>query len=70
LPSGRLFILDKRQRRLSRVTSNRAVLQEALKIDPNHADAYHNRGYAYYHLRDCDKAIADLTQALEIDPNR
>ncbi|MDR2639610.1 MAG: tetratricopeptide repeat protein [Helicobacteraceae bacterium] len=39
-------------------------------MDPNDANAYHNRGYAYDHLRDCDKAIADLTQALEIDPNR
>jgi tetratricopeptide (TPR) repeat protein len=42
---------------------------EALKIDPNLAQAYNNRGNAYAGLGDYKKAIADYAQAIKIDPN-
>ncbi|MDR2152972.1 MAG: tetratricopeptide repeat protein [Helicobacteraceae bacterium] len=41
---------------------------QAIKIDPNSAQAYNNRGIAYGKLGDYGKAIADFTQAIKIDP--
>ncbi|MDR1985725.1 MAG: tetratricopeptide repeat protein, partial [Treponema sp.] len=41
----------------------------ALRIDPNYAAAYSNRGRAYYYKRMYDRAIEDCTAALRINPN-
>ncbi|BAU08523.1 tetratricopeptide repeat-containing S1 family peptidase [Fischerella sp. NIES-3754] len=41
----------------------------ALKINPNDADAYNNRGVARSDLGDKQGAIADYTSALKINPN-
>jgi tetratricopeptide (TPR) repeat protein len=41
----------------------------ALRIDPNYALAYGNRGFAYYMKADYQRAIADYTQTLKLDPN-
>lgn len=41
----------------------------ALKIDPEHADAYHNRGLAYCGLGQYESAIYDFTVALQINPD-
>jgi len=42
---------------------------QSIQIDPNNADAYFIRGFAYYNKGDYDLAIADYTQALRINPN-
>ena len=42
---------------------------EAIRIDPNDANAYYNRGNAYYDKREYDRAISDFNQVLKIDPN-
>ncbi|MDR2905285.1 MAG: tetratricopeptide repeat protein [Helicobacteraceae bacterium] len=43
---------------------------KAIQIDPNNADAYYFRGFAYYKIfGDLDKAIPDFTKAIKIDPN-
>ncbi len=41
----------------------------AQNLDPNDAQAYVKRGYAYYELKEYQKAIADFTQAINIAPN-
>jgi len=41
---------------------------KAIQIDPNNADVYHSRGFAYYNRREYDRAIADYTKAIQIDP--
>lgn len=41
----------------------------AIKINPNFAEAYYNRGYAYDDKGEYDQAIKDYTQAIEINPN-
>ena len=42
----------------------------AISHDPNDADAYDRRGDVYlYNKGDYDRAIADYTQALKLDPN-
>ncbi|MFM6097655.1 MAG: tetratricopeptide repeat protein [Dolichospermum sp.] len=41
----------------------------AIKINPNDADAYHNRGNVRYDLGDKQGAIDDYTQAIKINPN-
>ena len=40
----------------------------AIEKDPRYADAYCNRGAAWYNLGQLEKAIADYSRALEIDP--
>jgi tetratricopeptide (TPR) repeat protein len=42
---------------------------QAIRIDPNDASPYTNRGNAYYFKGDYDRAIADYEAALRIDPN-
>ena len=44
-------------------------LSEAIRLDPNYASAYNNRGNAYGDLKQFDRAIADYDQAIRLDPN-
>ncbi len=41
---------------------------QAIKLNPNHADAYNDRGLARLALGDRQGAIADYTQAIKINP--
>jgi tetratricopeptide (TPR) repeat protein len=40
-----------------------------LRLDPNYAFAYYNRGIAYYDKGMYDRAIEDYNAALRINPN-
>ncbi|MGK7873930.1 MAG: tetratricopeptide repeat protein [Xenococcaceae cyanobacterium] len=42
---------------------------QAIRINPNYADAYNNRGLARYQLGEYQAAIEDYTQAIRINPN-
>ncbi|XGB38463.1 MAG: tetratricopeptide repeat protein [Cyanobacteria bacterium LVE1205-1] len=42
---------------------------EAIRIDPNYAKAYNNRGFAKDKLKDYQGAISDYSEAIRIDPN-
>jgi tetratricopeptide (TPR) repeat protein len=42
---------------------------QAIRHDPNFADAYINRGLCRFQQKDFQRAIADYTQALRINPN-
>ena len=42
---------------------------EAIRIDPDDADAYYNRGEAYFYLEEYDKSISDCTEAIRIKPD-
>src|SRR5215469_8097074 len=44
-------------------------LTEAIRLDPNSADAYNNRGNAYYNHGNVDQAISDYSDAIRLDPN-
>ena len=41
---------------------------KAIRIDPNYAEALYERGNTHLMLGDADKAIDDLSQAVELDP--
>jgi hypothetical protein len=41
---------------------------KAIKLAPQNADYYVNRGDAYYDMEEYDLAIADYTKAIELDP--
>ena len=45
-----------------------SIYDEILKLNPNDADIYYNRGIAYHKKGDCDKAVADYNQAISINP--
>jgi tetratricopeptide (TPR) repeat protein len=42
---------------------------EAIMLNPNLAEAYNNRGNAYYSKGDHDKAISDYSEAIRLNPN-
>ncbi|MEH2069134.1 MAG: tetratricopeptide repeat protein [Nostoc sp.] len=42
---------------------------QAIKINPNYANAYKYRGDAHYYLGDKEGAIEDYSQAIKINPN-
>jgi tetratricopeptide (TPR) repeat protein len=41
----------------------------AVRIDPNDAEAYNNRAWAYYYKDDYNRAIEDFTKSILLDPN-
>jgi tetratricopeptide (TPR) repeat protein len=41
----------------------------AITMKPDYAEAYNNRGFAYYLKGDAERAIADYTRAIELRPN-
>nr|MDJ0659935.1 tetratricopeptide repeat protein [Crocosphaera sp.] len=42
---------------------------QAISLNPNDADAYYNRGFAYSQLGENQKAIADYNQTISLNPN-
>ncbi len=44
------------------------IYSEILELNPKHVLAYNNRGTAYAHNKEYDKAIADYSKAIELDP--
>src|SRR5262245_50697240 len=46
-----------------------AVYTQALALNPNYAEAYNNRAYAYMRMQNYAPALQDLDQALRIRPN-
>ena len=45
-----------------------AAYSEAVRLNPNYADAFHKRGYAYAELGALDLAMADWTEAIRLNP--
>ena len=45
-----------------------ADLNEALRLDPDNADALCSRGWSWTNLKQYDKSISDYTRAIRIDP--
>jgi tetratricopeptide (TPR) repeat protein len=50
--------------------SDRAIADydEAIRLNPEDADAYSNRGNAYFHKGDFDRAITDYDEAIRLNP--
>ncbi len=42
---------------------------DAIKLNPNYADAYNNRGAAYDELKNYQQAISDYNQSIKLNPN-
>ena len=45
-----------------------AAFDEAISLNPELAEAYLQRGNAWFNLRDSDKAVDDYTTAVEVSP--
>jgi tetratricopeptide (TPR) repeat protein len=41
---------------------------EAIRLDPQNANAYNNRGLSYKNLEEYDQAIADVNEAIRLNP--
>ena len=46
-----------------------ADFSKAIKLNPNNAKAYNNRGNVYSNNKKYDLAIADFSKAIELNPN-
>lgn len=60
---------DSRQGKYSNPNQAISYFSEALRLDPNDAFAYYNRGLAYVALGQHQLAIADYDQALRLEPD-
>lgn len=43
-------------------------MTEAIRLNPNLAEAYYSRGVTYWHLGSHDRAAADFNDAIRLDP--
>ena len=70
IPITPLAYYQPRHRLLRKRDYDRAIadFDQAIKLDPNCAVAYHDRGLAYRDKGDNDRAIADFDQAIKLDP--
>jgi tetratricopeptide (TPR) repeat protein len=48
--------------------SGDSVKIKSIELNPNNASAYFSRGLYYHDLKEYEKAIADFTKIIEIDP--
>ena len=65
------FLAIEKLREGNRLTDHNEALaaySEAIRLDPNYAMAYNNRGYTYTELKQYDRAMTDLNRAIELDP--
>ncbi|MBR4642010.1 MAG: tetratricopeptide repeat protein [Selenomonadaceae bacterium] len=66
-----LFAMN--QKNIPVAESNRrqalADLDKALRLNPNYADAYGNRGFVYYGAKNFSAAIKDFDKAIQLNPN-
>ena len=45
------------------------IINEAIKINPNYARAYNNKGYALQKIKKLDESIKNFSTTLKINPN-
>jgi tetratricopeptide (TPR) repeat protein len=45
------------------------IFTEPIRLDPNFAEAYNNRGVACYAKGKYDRAVADYNQAIALNPH-
>jgi Tfp pilus assembly protein PilF len=71
VPFGFIVLLFLENKSLTHDASGNPIADynEAIELNPNHADAYYKRGDAYDELGEYEKAIADYNKAIELDPN-
>jgi tetratricopeptide (TPR) repeat protein len=70
-PNDEVLIRRRRGRILNELKQfDKAIneLNQAIKLDPQYAAAYANRGYAYGEKGEFDRAIADYTKVIELNP--
>jgi tetratricopeptide (TPR) repeat protein len=62
---------DKGNKAYEQKDYNAAIIHynETIRLDPNYASAYHNRGYTKYALNDLKSAIDDYNEAIRLGPN-
>src|SRR4029453_15177986 len=49
-------------------TQAATLFEQAIKLNPEYADAYASLGHAYFDMKQWDKAIPALEQALALNP--
>ena len=54
---------------MGKPTKALADFDQAIKLMPNYAIAFNNRGTAYNDLRQVDRDIEDFKQAIKLSPN-
>ena len=55
----------------AKASTSRAIedFDQAIRLNPNHAEAFNNRGAAYNATGQDDRAIEDYSQAIRLNPN-
>jgi tetratricopeptide (TPR) repeat protein len=47
-----------------------ALFSELIGVDPNHAQAYLNRGSTFVRMQEFDAGLSDYSRVIELEPNR
>jgi Tfp pilus assembly protein PilF len=69
--SGAEFYLTRGEESAGAHDYDRAIADydTAIQLKPDYAEAYNDRGFAYYLKGNAERAIADFTRAIELRPN-
>ena len=54
--------------RATSTSAHRSITTEAIRLDPKSVLAYYNRGRAHHAKVDVDRAIADFSEAIRLNP--
>ena len=64
-----VFSSEKSPNEKNQLMENIAKFTEIIKLNPNDAEAYNNRGIIYENLKHNDKALTDFDNAIKFNPD-
>lgn len=71
VPFGFIVLLFLENKSLTNDANGNSIADysNAIKLNPNHADAYYERGDFYYEMDEYGKAVADYSKTIELNPS-
>lgn len=67
--TSRTLVMDAMDMRMDHIDHSLKLLDSAIKLKPDYAEAYNQRSFVYFLLNDFERALEDSNKALELEPN-
>lgn len=67
--TSRTLVMDAMDMRSDHIEHSLKLLDTAIKLKPDYAEAYNQRSFVYFLKNDFERALIDSNKALELEPN-